>query len=210
MFGNRPDVSNHNKCGRMLETQNHTGWENLMKGRMSEEWEKSHNWFERNDNDPNNEMDGSQWCVRMTHEMWQWFLQEWFDRNKKMHGADAVAKERKKRETAIRKARWLHDLKNKAMPRNRDIFHSSFEEHCDDMSTNQLITWNNTSSPMIMSSVQHARRTNTQGTHGIQRWTTTLRTTPEDGTMESTGGDAEASESLQVHMTPTRMAEVKK
>ena len=116
-----------------------------------------------------------------------------------------VAKERKKRETAIRKARWLCDLKDKAMPRHRDIFCSSFEEHCDDMMTNQLITWNNTSSPMIVSSVQHARRTNAEGTHGIQRWMTMLRTMPEERTLESTGGDAEASESSQVCMTPTKM-----
>ena len=113
-----------------------------------------------------------------------------------MHGADAVAKERKKRETAIRKARWLCDLKDKVMPRHGDIFYSNFEEHCDDMSTNQLIAWNGMSSPMIMSSVQHARRTNTQGTHSIRRWMTMLQTMPEDRTLESTGGDAEASESL--------------
>ena len=112
---------------------------------------------------------------------------------KKMHGVDSVAKERKKREAAIRKARWLCDLKNKVMPRHRDMFYASFEEHCDNMSTNQLITWNNTSSQMITSSVQHARRTNTQGTHGTREWMTMLRTTPEDRTLESTGGDAEAS-----------------
>ena len=40
MFLNSPDMENHNKCGRTLETQNCTGWENLTKGRVSEEWEK--------------------------------------------------------------------------------------------------------------------------------------------------------------------------
>ena len=93
------------------------------------------------------------------------------------------------------------------MPRHRDIFYSNFGEHCDNVSTNQLMTWNNMSSPMTMSSVQHARRTNTQGTHGARRWMTMLRTVPEDGTLESTSGDAVASESSQVHMTPTKTQE---
>ena len=139
--------------------------------------------------------------------MWQWFLREWFDRNEKMHGVDLEAKERKKRETAIRKARWLCDLKDKVMPRHRDIFHSNFGEHCDNMSKNQLTTWNNMSAPMTMSSVQCAKRTNAQGTHGIRRWMTRLRTTPEDRTLESTSGDAVASESSQVCMTPTKTHE---
>ena len=88
------------------------------------------------------------------------------------------------------------------------MFYTSFEEHCDNMSTNQSIAWNGMSSQMIASSVQHARRTNTQGTHGIRRWMTMLRTTPEDGPLESTGGDAEALGSLQVDMTPTEHDEV--
>ena len=44
VFANGPDMLNHNKHGRTLETQNHIGWDNLTKGRMSEEWEKSRNW----------------------------------------------------------------------------------------------------------------------------------------------------------------------
>ena len=131
----------------------------------------------------------------MLHEMWQWFSREWFDRNEKMHGVDLEAKERKKRETAIRKARWLCDLKDKVMPRHRDIFYSNFGEHCDNVSTNQLMTWNNASSPMTLSSVQHARRTNTQGMCGTRRWMTMLRTVPEDRTLESASGDAVALES---------------
>ena len=116
MFLNSPDMENHNKCGRMLETQNCTGWNNLMKGRMSEEWENGCNWCKRTKNNSNDEIDGLQWCVKTMHKIWQWFLKEWFDRNKKMHGTDVAAKERKKRETAIRKARWSCDLKDKAMP----------------------------------------------------------------------------------------------
>ena len=156
----------------------------------SEEWEKNHNWCKRINDDVNNKIDGLQWCVKMLHEMWQWFLREWFDRNKKMHGVDLEAKERKKREKAIRKARWLHALKDRVMPKHRDIFYSNFGEHCDNMSTNQSMTWNNTSTPMIMSSVQCAKRTNAQGTHSIRRWMTRLRTMPEDRTLESDGGDA--------------------
>ena len=73
------------------------------------------------------------------HKTWQWFLKEWMDKNEKMHGINVVAKERKVRETAIRKARWLHNLREKVMPRHHDMFCSSVKEHCKDMTTNQLI-----------------------------------------------------------------------
>jgi len=93
------------------------------------------------------------------------------------------------------------------MPRHRDAFCLSLEEHCDDVTTNQLMTWNNTSSPMIVSSAAHARSTNTQGTCSVRRWMTTLRTMPEDGTMDGTGRDADASWSSQVDVTPTMLLE---
>jgi len=83
MFANVPDLSNHNKHGRTLETQNCIGWENVTRGRMSKEWEKSCNWHKRITNDFNNETDGLQWCVKMTHETGQWFLQEWLIGTKK-------------------------------------------------------------------------------------------------------------------------------
>ena len=104
----------------------------------------------------------------------------------------------------MQKARWLCDLRDKVVPRHRDMPHSSTEEHCNNMTTNQLMTWNNMSSPMMLSSAAHARRTNTQGTHSVRRWMMTLRTTPEESAMDDeTGGDADASESLQVDVTPT-------
>ena len=77
------------------------------------------------------------------------------------------------------------------------FFYSNFGEHCDDMSTNQLMTWNNTSTPMTMSSAQCAKRTNTQGAHGIRRWMTRLRTVPEDRTLDSTSGEAVESDTHQ-------------
>ena len=124
---------------------------------MGKEWERNCDTHKRRTNNADNKIDGLQWSVNIVHKMWTWFVKEWFDRNEKMHGADIVAKERKKRETAIGKARWSCDLKDKAMPRHRDTFCLSTEEHCSNVTTNQLVTWNNMSTPMITSSVQHAR-----------------------------------------------------
>ena len=73
-----------------------------MKGRMSEEWEVNCNTHKCRTNDANNKIDGLQWSINIVHETWV-FLKEWFDRNKKMHGADMIAKAQKERDCVIRK-----------------------------------------------------------------------------------------------------------
>ena len=105
---------------------------------MSEEWETNYDRNKWRTNDANGKVDGLQWCANTMHEMQVWFLKEWFDRNKKMHGVDAVAKAQKECDRAIRKVRWSCDLKDKVMPSYCDAFYDAVEEHCDNVTTNQL------------------------------------------------------------------------
>ena len=93
----------HGKCLMTLQSQNDIGWNQLLKGRMSKEWEVNCNAHKRRTNNVNNEINGLQWSVNIVHETWAWFLKEWLDRNKKIHGADMIAKAQKEKDRVIRK-----------------------------------------------------------------------------------------------------------
>ena len=87
-----------------------------------------------------------------------------------MHGVDKIARAQRERDTAIRKVRWLHDLKDKVMPAHCDVHCKMVEEHCKNMTTSQMKTWSNTSGPMLTSSVKCAEATGMQGTRPTNHW----------------------------------------
>ena len=109
-FKEHPEIDQHNKCNRVLKLQNMMGWDQLLKGRISEWLEISVNKKSKHKQDTNNKHNGLQLCV------WKWFLQEWKDRNEATHGVDAIAKVVKEQEKARCKAHSLCTMKDKIMP----------------------------------------------------------------------------------------------
>ena len=120
----------------------------------------------------------------MIDKTWKWFLNEWQERNKKMHGVDEIARAQRERDTATRKVRWLCNLKDKAMPAHQDVCCKMVEEHCKNMMTSQMKTWNNMSGPMLTSSAKCAEANGMQGTRPTNHWfPMTPDTTPEHAQM---------------------------
>ena len=70
----------------------------------------------------------------------------------------------------MHRVRWLCDLKEKVMPAHRDACCNAVEEHCKNMTTNQMKTWNNVSGPMLVSSAKHAEANGVQGMRPTNHW----------------------------------------
>ena len=82
-FQGQSELAIHRKHPKTVQSQNMIGQDQVLKGCMSEEWQISfdkHKWSTRN---VTSEVDGLTWSMNMMHKMWQWFLKEWKDRNKK-------------------------------------------------------------------------------------------------------------------------------
>ena len=121
---------------------------------MSKEWEKNYDQCAKHNRDADKKMNGLKWTIDTINKTWKWFLNEWQERNEKMHGVDEIARAQRERDTATRKVRWLHDLKDKMMPAHCNVHCKMAEEHCKNMTTSQTKTWNNTSGPMLTSSAK--------------------------------------------------------
>ena len=93
-FQGQVELAIHRKCPKIVKSQNFVGWDQILKGRMSDEWQISCNKHKCNTN-ATNKIDGLMWTTNIIHETWQWFLKEWMDRNEKMHGINAIAKAQK-------------------------------------------------------------------------------------------------------------------
>ena len=94
-----------------------------------------------------------------------------------MHGVDKIARAQRERDAAMRKVRWLHDLKDKVMPAHCNVHCEMAEEHCENMMTSQMKTWNDASGPMLTSSAKRAEANKTQGTRPMVHW---FSMTPDD------------------------------
>ena len=68
------------------------GWDQVLKGRLSKEWEKNHDKHAKHNREADKKMNRSKWTINVIDEMWHWFLKEWQDRKDKMHGVDEIAK----------------------------------------------------------------------------------------------------------------------
>ena len=134
-FKGWPENERHNKCQRILQSQNMIGWEQMLKGRMSEEWEKNYDKHARINKDADKSVNGLKWTINIINETWKWFLNKWQERNNKMHGVDKITRAQRERDAAMRKVTWLHDLKDKAMPAHKDVCYETVEEHCENMTT---------------------------------------------------------------------------
>ena len=115
-------------------------------------------------------MNGLKWTINTTDETWKWFLNKWQERNKKTHGVDKIARAQRERDAAMQKVRWLCDLKDKVMPAHCNVCYEMAEEHCENMMTSQMKTWNNMSGAMLTSSAKQAEANGTQGTRPTNHW----------------------------------------
>jgi len=91
-FKGWPENERHNKCQRILQSQNMIGWEQMLKGRMSKEWEKNCDKCARINKDADKNVSGLKWTINIIDETWKWFLNEWQERNDKMHGEDKITR----------------------------------------------------------------------------------------------------------------------
>ena len=99
-----------------------------------------------------------------------WFLNKWQERNDKVHEADKIARAQWDRDTAMHKVRWSHDLKDKVMPAHHNVHCKTAEEHCENMTTSHMKTWNNMSGPTLTSNAKCAEANGTQGTRPMDHW----------------------------------------
>ena len=91
-FKEWPEIDRHNKCQRLLQSQNMIRWDQTSKGRMSEEWEKNYDKHARINKDADKNVSGLKWTINIIDETWKWFLNEWQERNDKMHGEDKITR----------------------------------------------------------------------------------------------------------------------
>ena len=60
-----------------MQSQNVMGWEQMLKGRMSKEWDKNYDKCAKNNRDADEKMNGLKWTINIIDKTWKWFLNEW-------------------------------------------------------------------------------------------------------------------------------------
>ena len=82
--------------------------------------------------------------------IWKNVYATWVTRNSVRHGVDATSREAVLAEMAMKQTEELYSLRHEVLPRDRDLFYTSLEEHHQKEPTSKgLIQWLNTWEPVL-------------------------------------------------------------
>ena len=69
-FKGWPETDRHNEHQRLLQSQNMIGWDQILKGRMSNEWEKKCDQHAKHDQDADKKMNGLKSTINTIDKTW--------------------------------------------------------------------------------------------------------------------------------------------
>jgi hypothetical protein len=93
----------------------------------------------------------------------------WKARNDDLHGVDSVSREAALLVVVKQEITALYTLRNQVLPRDRELFYSSLEEHfTQDPTSRGLRQWVLTWQPVILRSVKDSSRLNVSRTRSIR------------------------------------------
>jgi len=148
----------------LIQEQNALGWDQLYRGRWSNQWSKMHTLYAENrPNWKSHEADGKQWVTIHGRMLLQQWLTLWKIRNAERHGADQQERQRTRYSHLQKELTELYKLRTEVTPRDRNIFYTTATEHMKaSPELNTLEDWIFTHRTAIIASAQQAKQ------HGIQ------------------------------------------
>jgi hypothetical protein len=154
----------------LITSQEHIGWEHLLYGRWSTEWDTCQiTYLEIRDVPLSYKNNGPAWTSQLIRVIWDHCHAAWLERNLARHGVDAEHQKAIQLAQAKEKIRTLYALRPLCRLRHhRRWFHESPEAHfAVEPNLNQLKAWINTYGEMITAVSKKQQRMNQQGQMGI-------------------------------------------
>ena len=152
----------------LLRHQQQVGWIQLFLGRFVVEWRELQSAYLRQLHNVEAKLSGVTWVVGIAHILWAHLFDLWEIRNSVKHGVDATSREAALAERARRETAALYDIRDNVLPRDRDLFYTTLEDHwAAESSSRGLRQWVNTWKPVILRSVKDNERQGTTNNTAI-------------------------------------------
>ena len=150
----------------LIIQQNAIGWNNLFKGRFSQEWSHIQEVYLKDNNLRERTRSGHIWVTTMTNTLWQQWMDLWKLRNDDRHGRDAATKAQALHEQVIREITLLYEKKNDVLAVDRDLFDVPLETRMEEQ-PQRIRQWIHTYGPLIKLSIRDATNVVTDGVRRI-------------------------------------------
>jgi hypothetical protein len=113
---------------RLLKQQSAIGWNNLLRGKLSEDWAYLQQQYCNRHNIKMNHIQRL-WLSKLLRTMWIRIHDLWLARNNDRHGRNNKAKFQASHDQVQRTIRTLYLLKNKVLSEDQDLFYDDVEIH---------------------------------------------------------------------------------
>ena len=148
---------------RLLKQQRSIGWNNLIRGKFSEEWSYLQQQYCIRHHQTMSHSQ-CQWLTKLLRTMWNRIHTLWLSRNDDRHGRTSKAKTQASHQQAQRTIRSLYLLKDLVLSEDRDLFYDDVTAHLQ-QPLRELNAWVTTHQGLIAYSVRVAKlaaRSNTK------------------------------------------------
>ena len=116
-------------------------------------------------------INGKTWVNGITVILYKFAQDVWQERNDDRHGRDKTAHKQLLVEQASLQTEEFYKLRNAVLPRHRQLFYESYEQHKEVEETSKgLLQWISTWGPVIHQSSEQAKRLGINGVHSILRY----------------------------------------
>ena len=137
----------------LIKQQAAVGWKQLILGRFVHEWSILQEEFLRSMPNRPKHSSGTRWVIGVTSVVWKHLRKEWETQNSARHGIDDETKEKARIEQAQREIVTMYEMKNDVLPRDRELFYATTEEHFEkETSSLALRQWLSTWKPVLLQS----------------------------------------------------------
>lgn len=114
---------------QLIRTQTEIGWDQLYKGRWSIEWRKCQDKYITQVTTTVSSTTGHMWVISIGRLIFDQWIVLWKIRNEERHGKDEQLRRQARLKILTSELQELYTYKNRVCPHDRQIFHSSVEEH---------------------------------------------------------------------------------
>jgi hypothetical protein len=140
----RYQMNNNNREHRfrlLVHAQNKIGWQHLLKGRFSKQWNQIQTKHIADDPDLDPEkQSGERWMKRVINHIWTNLWKVWLIRNDDLHGRDKFEKERKRIDKLTPRIIALYAQKDILLAQDKDILALPITDRLKQHSR-ELTTW---------------------------------------------------------------------
>ena len=125
----------------LIQHQQELSWEQCFKARWSSLWESHQTRYLHHSNITEPKLSGRIWTILTGRFLLHQWFQIWDSRNKVRHGEDSNTQALLQKEIASLRLQELYKYKDQVHPRHRYLFYKTVEQHVQDKSTSDILTW---------------------------------------------------------------------